>query len=131
MKYRVQVLLFLALYLVALAGCASIGDGMDPEGDLVFVNTGEWDIFEVVVHQPERSGGTRHADNTKLFKGEGLGFEVTGWPATVEVYGRTKKNGPLAKLTIPEAPGEGERWYVTATETGDKPALKYSATCPK
>lgn len=131
MKYRVQVLLFLALYLLALAGCASIGDGRDPEGDLVFVNTADWDIFEVVVHQPERSGGTRHADNTRLFKGEGLGFEVTGWPATLEVYGKTKDGGPLAKVTIPEAPGEGGRWYVTAAGPGDRPELRYSADCPE
>lgn len=131
MKYRVQVLLFLAFYLLALVGCVSVEGGRDPEGDLVFVNTADWGIFEVVVHQPERSGGTRHADNSRLSKGEGLGFEVTGWPATVEVYGKTQDGGPLAEVTIPEAPGEGERWYVSAAEGEDKLELKYSTAYPE
>lgn len=114
MEKRILVL-FCAL-MCALSAC-----GSEPGADagLVFVNDSDAAIVEVVAHFQDQEGGTRNADSSPLKKGETFGFEVGEYPVTVAVYDRAVGSfaeGELARLTIPEAPPEGERWYVTAQD---------------
>lgn len=105
-----------ALWLMALCGC---GCGGDIEADLVFVNQSDAVIVEVVVEFQDQSGGTRNADSSPLKRGESFGFEAGEYPVTVYVYDHAVGDvaeGALARLTIPKAPPEGERWYVAARD---------------
>ncbi len=105
-----------ALWLTVLAGCSR---GGDLEADLVFVNQSDAVIVEVVVAFQDQSGGTRNADSSPLKRGESFGFEAGEYPVTVYVYDKAVGDvaeGALAQLTIPKAPPEGERWYVTARD---------------
>lgn len=114
MKKRTFVLF--CAFLCALSACAS-----EPGADagLVFVNDSDAAIVEVVAHFQDQEGGTRNADSSPLKKSETFGFEVGEYPVTVAVYDRAVGSfaeGELARLTISEAPPEGERWYVTARD---------------
>lgn len=106
-----------ALWLTVLAGCGQ--DGAVIDYDLVFVNQSDATIVEVVVEFQDQSGGTRNADSSPLKRGESFGFEAGEYPVTMYVYDKVADEvvpGALAQLTIPKAPAEGERWYVTARD---------------
>lgn len=117
MKKRILVLLC-ALFCV-LSAC-----GSEPGADagLVFVNNSDGAIVEVVASFQDQEGGMRNADSSPLKRGETFGFETGEYPVTVAVYDRAVgcfAEGELARLTISEAPPEGERWYVTARDGMD------------
>lgn len=119
-----------ALWLTALCGC---GCGGDIEADLVFVNQSDAVIVEVVVEFQDQSGGTRNADSSPLKRGESFGFEAGEYPVTVYVYDHAVGDvaeGALARLTIPKAPAEGERWYVAARDGAKGLALLISDHLP-
>ena len=116
MKRFLTFMLIVCVILCALPGC---NRGGGEEADLVFVNQSGATIVEVVVEFQDRSGGTRNADSSPLKRGDSFGFEVGEYPATVYVYDKVADDvvpGAVARLTIPEAPTEGERWYVTARD---------------
>ena len=103
-----------ALCLLALSGCAA-GEKIDY--DLVFVNDSDAKIVEVVVDFQDQGGGCRNADSCPLERGDSFGFEAGEYPVTVYVYDTVFESfaqKELARLTINEAPPQGERWYVTA-----------------
>ena len=55
------------------------------------------------------------------------------YPATVYVYDKVADEvvpGAVAQLTIPQAPPEGERWYVTARDGAGGPALSVDTRWP-
>ena len=117
MKRFLTLALIVLAILYALSGCGQAGEVIDY--GLVFVNQSDAVIVEVVVEFQDRSGGTRNADSSPLRRGESFGFEVGEYPATVYVYDKVADDvvpGAVARLTIPEAPTEGERWYVTARD---------------
>ena len=102
--------------LLALCSC---GGEEKIDYDLVFVNGSDAKIVEVVVDFQDRNGGSRNADSSPLKRGDSFGFEVGEYPATVYVYDKVADEvvpGAVAQLTIPQAPPEGERWYVTARD---------------
>lgn len=110
------VLVISACVLMLLPAC---GAGPEIDTDLVFVNDSDAVIVEVVVDFEDRSGGSRRADGDPLDRGDTLGFEAGEYPVTVAVYDAVFEGHgqeELASLTIPEAPPEGERWYVTAQD---------------
>ena len=116
MKRFLTLCLIIFAVLCALSGCVR---GGDVEADLVFVNQSGASIVEVVVEFQDQSGGTRNADSSPLKRGESFGFEAGEYPVTVYVYDKAVGDvaeGALARLTIQEAPPEGERWYVTARD---------------
>lgn len=116
MKRFLTLCLIIIAVLYALSGCVR---GGDVEADLVFVNQSGASIVEVVVEFQDQSGGTRNADSSPLKRGESFGFEAGEYPVTVYVYDKAVGDvaeGALARLTIQEAPPEGERWYVTARD---------------
>ena len=94
--------------------------GGQPEpSDLVFVNDSDAVIVEVVVDFVDRGGGARYADCKPLKRGETFGFEAGEYPVTVAIYDApfgSDEEKELARLTIPEAPPEGERWYIAAQD---------------
>ena len=109
-----------------LAGLAACGCGGDMEADLVFVNQSDAVIVEVVVEFQDQSGGTRNADGSPLRRGNSFGFEAGEYPATVYVYDKVADDvvaGALARITINEAPPQGERWYVIARDGAEKLTL--------
>ncbi len=119
-----------ALCLLALSGCAS-GEKIDYS--LVFVNDSDAKIVEVVVDFQDRNSGTRNADSSPLKRGDSFGFEVGEYPATVYVYDKIADEvvpGAVAQLTIPQAPPEGERWYVTARDGAGGLALSVDTRWP-
>ena len=119
-----------ALSLLALSGCAS-GEKIDYS--LVFVNDSDAKIVEVVVDFQDRNSGTRNADSSPLKRGDSFGFEVGEYPATVYVYDKIADEvvpGAVAQLTIPQAPPEGERWYVTARDGAGGLALSVDTRWP-
>ncbi len=101
--------------------------------DLVFVNGSDAKIVEVVVDFQDRNSGTRNADSSPLKRGDSFGFEVGEYPATVYVYDKVADEvvpGAVAQLTIPQAPPEGERWYVTARDGAGGLALSVDTRWP-
>ena len=127
---------FLTLTLIALVMLFTLsdcGEGEKIDYDLVFVNGSNAKIVEVVVAFQDRSGGSRNADSSPLKRGESFGFEAGEYPVTVYVYDKVANDvaaGPLAQLTIPKAPPEGERWYVTARDSGSGLALSAGTEWP-
>lgn len=124
----------LALLLAAsLPSCGCGGEVIDY--GLVFVNDSDATIVEVVVDSTDQFGGARRADSRPLKRGESLGFEAGEYPVTVAVYDQLFKEGlgqkELASITIKEAPAEGERWYVTARDSGRGLALSVSEQWPE
>lgn len=112
MKKRIALLLALCLAAVlAACGCDNGGDV-----DLVFFNESNQGIAAVCVETESSSGGARHADSSPLKPGETFGFEVREYPATVAVYADPDCQKELARITVDEAPAEGERWCVAARE---------------
>lgn len=103
--------------LTGLSGCGSSGEIIDY--DLIFVNDSDATIVEVVADFVDRDSGARRADSCPLKRGETLGFEAGEYPVTVLVYNTAVgeiKEGELARIVIPKAPPEGERWYITAQD---------------
>ncbi len=99
----------------------------------MFVNDSDAKIVEVVVDFQDRNGGTRNADSSPLKRGDSFGFEVGEYPATVYVYDKVADEvvpGAVAQLTIPQAPPEGERWYVTARDGAGGLALSVDTRWP-
>lgn len=89
------------------------------DADLVFVNDSDAVIVEVVVDFADRGGGARYADCSPVKRGDTFGFEAGEYPVTVTVYDEpfvSFEQQELALLTIPEAPAEGERWYIYARD---------------
>ena len=126
MKHFLTLFLTLLVVLCALSGCVRSGD---IEADLVFVNQSDAAIVEVVVEFQDRSGGSRNADSSPLRRGESFGFEAGEYPVTVYVYDKVAGDaveGALARITINEAPPEGERWYVTARDGAEGLTLRTS-----
>ncbi len=118
--------LLLGVLLSFLPACSA---QLEPEpSDLVFINDSDAVMVEVVMNFEDRFGGARYADSKPLKRGETLGFEEGQYPVTVSVYDAPYGSGgekELARLTIPEAPPEGERWYIAAQDGAD--GLKLSA----
>ena len=116
MKRFLTLALPVLAVLLTLSGCDG-GEKIDY--NLVFVNASDAKIVEVVVDFQDRNSGTRNADSSPLKRGDSFGFEVGEYPATVYVYDKVADEvvpGAVAQLTIPQAPPEGERWYVTARD---------------
>jgi len=102
-----------------LSGCGC-GGGAE-NADLVFINDSDAVIAAVVVDFEDGSGGSQHADGSPLERGESFGFEVGQYPVTVSVYDRPFEGvgqRELGRFTIAKAPPEGDRWYVTARDSG-------------
>lgn len=109
----------LAVLICLLAALSACGSEPGADAGLVFVNDSDAGIVEVVASFQDQEGGTRNADSSPLKKGETFGFAAGEYPVTVAVYDRAvgcAADGELARLTISEAPPEGERWYVTARD---------------
>ena len=98
-----------ALLLFALAAC-----GCDDGGDVVFVQTGERPVFSVGVEGPDGGGGVQNADGTAMKQGDSYGFDAkkVGWPMEITACRGLHAADPIASVTIPKAPPEGERWFV-------------------
>ena len=130
MKRFLTLCLMIFAVLYALSGC---GCGCDIEADLVFVNQSDAVIVEVVVEFQDQSGGSRNADSSPLKRGESFGFEAGEYPVTVYVYDKAVgqvAEDALARITINEAPSEGERWYVAARDGAEGLTLITSARMP-
>lgn len=130
MKRFLTFVLIVCAIVCVLPGC---GRGSDIEADLVFVNQSGAVIVEVVVEFQDQSGGTRNADSSPLKRGESFGFEAGEYPATLYVYDKAVGDvaeGALARLTIQEAPPQGERWYVIARDGAEGLVLFTSIRLP-
>ena len=117
MKRFLTLALIVLVTLYSLSGCGSGGEVIDY--NLVFVNNSDAAIVEVVADFADRDSGMRNADSSPLKRGETFGFEAGEYPVTVLVYDAVVggiKEGELARIVIPQAPPEGERWYVTAQD---------------
>lgn len=105
---------FIVLHTLSACGC---DDGKDV--DLVFLNESNRGIVAVCVETESSSEVAQRADSCPMKRGETFGFEAGEYPVTVLVYdtavGRIGE-GELARITVDEAPAEGERWYVTARD---------------
>ena len=133
MKRFLTLCLTVLTLLTALSGCAGCDGGEKIDYNLVFVNDSDAKIVEVVVDFQDRNGGTRNADSSPLKRGDSFGFEVGEYPATVYVYDKVADEvvpGAVAQLTIPQAPPEGERWYVTARDGAGGLALSVDTRWP-
>lgn len=120
MKKLICVLLAVCA-LVGLPGCGSAGDVIDY--NLVFVNDSDAAIVEVVAEFADQVSGVRNANSSPLKRNETFGFEAGKYPVTLLVYDRIivsqeREPGEIAQIVISEAPPEGERWYVTAQDSG-------------
>ena len=123
-----------ALGLLALSGCAGCDGGEKIDYNLVFVNGSDAKIVEVVVDFQDRNGGSRNADSSPLKRGDSLGFEAGEYPVTVYVYDKVANDvvaGAVAQITVPKAPPEGERWYVTAWDGAGGLALTVENQWPE
>lgn len=127
-----RFLTFCMIFFAVLWSLSACGGG--EEADLVFVNDSDAVIVEVVVDFQDRSGGARNADSSPLRRGDSFGFEAGEYPATVYVYDKAVGDvlqGALARITIDEAPPEGERWYVTARSEIDGLTLTVDTCWPE
>ena len=106
---KISLMCGVALLLFALAAC-----GCDDGGDVVFVQTGERPVYSVGVEGPAGGGGVQNADGTAMKQGDSYGFdaEKVGWPMEVTACRGLDGKRPLASVTIPGAPPQGERWFV-------------------
>lgn len=126
---KVVCALAAACLLSGLSGC-----GREIEADLVFVNQSDAVIVEVVTAFQDQSGGTRNADSSPLKRGDSFGFEAGEYPVTVYVYDKVANDvvaGAVAQITVPKAPPEGERWYVTAWDGAGGLALTVENQWPE
>lgn len=115
-----------------LPGC-SVQPGPEPGADLVFINDSDAVVVEVVMDFENRFGGARRADCKPLKRGETLGFEAGEYPVTVTVYDApygSDEEQEVARLTILEAPPEGERWYISARDGAEGLALLADTVWP-
>ena len=131
MKKLFAILLLFGTFLSVLSAC---GTESGANADLVFVNDSDAVIVEVVVDFEDQSEGARRADSCPLNRGETFGFETGQYPVTVAVYDASLERSDqkqLASLTIPEAPSDGERWYVTAQDGENGLVLNVSETLPE
>ena len=120
MKRFLTLALMAFVIVSALPGCGSAGEVIDY--DLVFVNDSDFTVVTVVAQFEDRVSGVQNADSSPLKKGETFGFEAGAYPVTVAVYDKVVRDyeqGELGRVTIPKAPPEGERWYVTARDSGN------------
>ena len=112
---RILALILTALLMVSgLSGCGC-DDGRNV--GLVFVNDSDATIIAVMADFGDHTEGSRNADFNPLKRGDSLSFQSGEYPVTVVVYEAYEDLGPkkeLARVTIPNAPPEGKRWYVTA-----------------
>lgn len=123
-KSRKLLLAAAAVLLLALCCACSETDGAGALDDrseypLVFFSDTDAEILCIGVDYGEEDGPTggeraMNANSSPLRRGESLGFQVGGWPAVVTAYADLQCRTVLARLTVDEAPPEGERWYVTA-----------------
>jgi len=117
-----------AAVLLSRPGC------WDREAGLVFISDTDQPIHTVSVSYGGILGGwsecAQSADNCPLSRGQSYGFEPERYPVTVEVFDASAGRKPMARLTIPEAPPQGERWYVTARTEPDGMSLTVTARDP-
>ena len=116
MKRFLTLVMTVLLTVFGLSGCGCDNGG---NADLVFVNDSDAAIAAVEVSFEDRSGGARNADRSPLKRGDSFGFEAGEYPVTLvvyEVYEELGRKEELTRVTIPNAPSEGERWYVTARD---------------
>ena len=119
MKRFLTLALTALLLVFGLSGCGC-GDGGNV--GLVFVNDSDAAIVAVIADfANDRTEGIQHADSSPMERGENFGFEAGKYPVTVVVCDRAVEHFPerekeLARIVIREAPPEGKRWYVTASD---------------
>ena len=114
MKRFLTLCLTVLLMVFGLSGCGC-DDGRNT--GLVFVNDSDAVIVTVVADFADQNSGARNADGSPLERGDLFGFKAGEYPVTVLVYDRavgSVEDHELTRVTIPNAPPEGERWYVTA-----------------
>ncbi|MCI8839036.1 MAG: hypothetical protein HFF24_01550 [Oscillospiraceae bacterium] len=131
MKRFLTRCLIVPALLLALCSC---GGEEKIDYDLVFVNGSDAKIVEVVVDFQDRNGGSRNADSSPLKRGDSFGFEAGEYPVTVYVYDKVANDvvaGAVAQITVPKAPPEGERWYVTAWDGAGGLALTVENQWPE
>ena len=134
MKRFLTLCLTVLTLLTALSGCAGCDGGEKIDYNLVFVNGSDAKIVEVVVDFQDRNGGSRNADSSPLKRGDSFGFEAGEYPVTVYVYDKVANDvvaGAVAQITVPKAPPEGERWYVTAWDGAGGLALTVENQWPE
>lgn len=105
--------------LIVLSACGCDGG---ENVDLVFVNGSDSTIVAVVANFGDRVEGVQNIDSSPMNTGETFGFEAGEYPVTVAVYDRPAgdfEQRELGTVTIQKAPPEGERWYVTARDSGN------------
>ena len=127
-----MMLLMTIMMFGALSSCGSAGEVIDY--DLVFVNDSDFTVVTVVAQFEDRVSGVQNADSSPLKKGETFGFEAGAYPVTVAVYDKVVRDyeqGELGRVTIPKAPPEGERWYVTAHDDGSGLAFTVDISWPE
>ncbi len=107
--WKTAILILLAALVCGLSAC-----GCDDGGDVVYVQTDGIQVTSVVVEGHLGGGGAQNADGSPLKAGNSLSFRSrdTGWPMTVNACREADGAAPIASLVIPEAPAEGERWFV-------------------
>ena len=109
MLWKTAIMILLAALVCGLAAC-----GCDDGGDVVFVQTGGEKVVSVLAEGHLGGGGAQNANGAPLAKGNSLSFRGrdTGWPMTVTACRGDHGEGPIASVVSPEAPAEGERWFV-------------------
>ena len=118
MKRFFTLALLVCTALLALSGCKD-GGGEKIDYNLVFVNDSDAKIVAVAAEFQDQNMGSQNANSSPLKRGESFGFEAGEYPVTVYVYDKAVGGvveEALARITISEAPPEGERWYVTARD---------------
>lgn len=118
MKRFLTLCLIVSVAFWALSGCGC-DDGRDT--DLVFVNDWDATIVAVLVDFADQGAVTQRADSCPLKRGETFGFQSGVYPVTVAVYDRPLEDfgqKELGSVILRAAPPEGERWYVTAKNSG-------------
>lgn len=134
MKRFLTLCLMVFAVFLSLHGCGSSGEVIDY--DLVFVNDSDFTVVTVVASFEDRLSGVRNADSSPLKRGESFGFEAGEYPVTLAVYDRTidsmeMEPGAVAQMVIPKAPPEGERWYVTAHNSGSGLTFTVDTSLPE
>ena len=131
MKKLICMCLAVSFALTALSACGCDSDG---DADLVFVNDSCATIVAGLTDFTDLGSVVQRADSCPMKRGESFGFEAGEYPVTVKVYDKPVEDlsGPvLAQLIIDEAPPEGERWYVTAHDSGKGLAFTVDTKWPE
>lgn len=128
MKRFLTLCLIAFAILLPLCGCGC-DNGRDV--DLVFVNDSDTTIVAVVADFENQTSGAQNADSSPLKRGETFGFEAGEFPVTLVVYKDVELREELGRVTVRQAPPEGERWYVTAWGGGNGLSFTVDIEMPK